>query len=244
MQLVERQKSIELGQTEVQFKATSYWVEKYFVAGIAQNPCSEEQKTYMKKVFDRFEELARCNKRAFDNDGLRKKAVLSPIEFIAVAYLIGQYGATRSNAELEEAIRNMRRKVRAVHADEVRRKPKVWNTLMESIHGSLSPIEPGERPLTPESDRPLDQSPDNSGEATHSITPSQTENQGTKRPFAEDAEDKETLREQLLRSFSAHNQGTKRRRPGNDGVSEKSDIRRRFIAQLHEAAIEEEKYRI
>lgn len=158
---------------------------------------------YMKKVLDRFEELAQFNKHAFDNDGLQKKAVISPIEFIAIAFLIDQYGATKSNAELEVAIRNMRRKVRAVHDDEVLRKPKVWDTLMESIRGSLGPIEPQERPLTPESGR----------EAVSPDIPFPADNGGTKRPLPED-----------------------------DEAEQKSDVRRRFIAQLHEAAIEEERY--
>lgn len=291
VQLIKRQKAIEQGHTEVQFKATGYWVEKYFVAEIVHNPCSPEQKTYMKKVFDRFEELVRSHKRAFENDGLHKRAAISPIEFIAVAYLIDLYGATRINAELEEAIRNMRRKVRAVHDDEVRRKPKVWDTLIESIRETLDLIKPQEKTSIPEpigqsgqpdstfptisggTKRPLVDNTKGQGtlrdqllnqlreEAIHHDTPIPPNNQGTKRPSANNAKVEGTLHQQLLNqlyesipskepghlniSSPTNIRGTKRPHPETNIIEDEKNniLRRRFIAQRHEAAIEEERYR-
>lgn len=154
VQIVERQRAVELNQEETTFKGTTYWADKYFVAGIESFPCTAEQKTRMKKVFDRFDELARLNKRAFANDGLKKKAVIAPIEFIAIAYLIDQYGH-RDNSEIESAIRTMRRNVREEHQDNVRRKQVVWDTIFASVRESLGP-RGTKRPSSDEYERQAD----------------------------------------------------------------------------------------
>lgn len=133
----------------VQFKGTQHWVEKCFVAGSLQHPCTEEIKKRMNKTFDRFQELVRHNKHAFENDGLSKRATISPVEFIAIAFTIDRYCTEKGNADLERAIREMRREVRRVHNDNVRRKPMVWATLMASMCGSLG-NDRGTKRVTPD----------------------------------------------------------------------------------------------
>lgn len=137
VQILEGRKIVaqeDSGVGEVSFKGSIDRVDRYFIAG--KHQCTRNQKESFEKVFDRFEELVRTNSRAFSNDRLNKKAALAPIEFIAIAYMIDQYGE-KCNSALEKAIRDMRVRVREVHLHNVRRNQTVWNTLLGSMRGSL-----------------------------------------------------------------------------------------------------------
>jgi hypothetical protein len=121
---------------EIPFKGTLLWTEKYLVADPKRHPCTPVQRARFRRTFDRFGELAGTTPHAFENDELHPQAVIGPIEFIAIAFLVDRY-RDRSNEDMERAIRTMRCQVRATHSDNVRRKQAVWNTLMQSIKDSL-----------------------------------------------------------------------------------------------------------
>lgn len=144
VQILEGRKAA-IDDMNVPFKGVIGTAAKY----MDQYQCTQELKQSLEKVFDRFEELARLNVRAFANDGLSKNAVLAPIEFISVAYMIDQYGE-KSNTQLEHAIRAMRFKVRQVHSHNVRRKQEVFDTLLESMQASLG--DRGEKRARPDTE--------------------------------------------------------------------------------------------
>lgn len=137
VQILTGNKTDSGGPAESVFRGMGDWVKRYFVTETTKHPCTTELESRMKATFDRFEDLARQNKRAFANDGLNKKATIAPVEFIAIAYIIDVYGNDKTNADFEKAIRRMRRDVRRVHADNVRRKQIVWKSLMESAQTIL-----------------------------------------------------------------------------------------------------------
>ncbi|SMQ52994.1 unnamed protein product [Zymoseptoria tritici ST99CH_3D7] len=136
-QIIEGQKVTAEGRnSEVAFRGTGNWAERYFVTDLHDHPCNPEQEARLKKVFDRFDELICLHPRTFANDGLDTTIALAPVEFIAAAYLVSRY-SDRSNAAMEKAIRAMRRKVRQDHDDNVRRKSIVWKTLLASMQESF-----------------------------------------------------------------------------------------------------------
>lgn len=138
LQLLENDEARAKGR-EILFRGTNYWVERWFGNSSEDHPCTPTLLKRMRNIFDRYEVIAKNHKHAFENDGLNKKNTLAPIEFIAIAVMLDEYERA-SDAELETAIRNMRRKVRQVHSDNVRRKQMVWDTLIESIASSLSNV--------------------------------------------------------------------------------------------------------
>jgi hypothetical protein len=139
-QIVEGQKAAANADDDnvapIIFRGTSTGTQRLFTTEGGQNPCTVDQQARMKRVFDRFSELVECNPGAFANDGLNPKSALAPIEFVAVAFLVDQYEA-KSNAEMEQAIRKIRRDVREAHSDNVRRKDMVWEFLLKSMQQSL-----------------------------------------------------------------------------------------------------------
>ncbi|SMR56577.1 unnamed protein product [Zymoseptoria tritici ST99CH_1E4] len=133
-------------RSEIPFRGTGTWTERYFVKDVEQYPCTTNRTAHLRNVFDRFDELARLQPRTFATDSLGTRPTLAPVEFIATAYLISRY-STRSNAEIEVAIRTMRHKVQQDHKDNVRRKPMVWRTLVESMRESFRTQDKNRPPL-------------------------------------------------------------------------------------------------
>lgn len=117
------------------FRATDVYITRFFTKDVDKHPLTPELQTRFRAVFDRFEEVAR-SKHAFANDGLKQKATLSPVEFVAIVRMIDIY-PHKTNKELAEAIRYMRRRVRQLHDDNVRKKDPVWKTLVELTDEAL-----------------------------------------------------------------------------------------------------------
>lgn len=110
------------------FKAMDHVIHTKLVKNPDLHPCTPEVQQRFRDIFDRFRQIAR-SKHAFANDGLKAKATLAPIEFVAIVRMIDKYPHS-TDKELVNAIRVMRRDVRKAHDDNVRRKPIVWDTLV------------------------------------------------------------------------------------------------------------------
>lgn len=117
------------------FRATDGYITRWFDKDVDKHPLTPELQTRFRAVYDRFEEVAK-SKHAFANDGLKPKATLSPVEFVSIVRMIDIY-PHKTNKDLVEAIRYMRRRVRQIHDDNVRKKKQVWFTIVELIDEAL-----------------------------------------------------------------------------------------------------------
>ncbi|KAF2764300.1 hypothetical protein EJ03DRAFT_331974 [Teratosphaeria nubilosa] len=59
VQILERDRGALDPLRPEQFRATSYWFDRWFVAQIHQHPCTADVRDRMKRMFDRYERIAR-----------------------------------------------------------------------------------------------------------------------------------------------------------------------------------------